>query len=59
MSPMPYTRMAGFGNNPTMSFERMVSPTVSAASQPGAVLGTFPSRRQTGGTKNYTFVPLR
>ncbi|MGH7979448.1 MAG: hypothetical protein ACREE6_08730, partial [Limisphaerales bacterium] len=52
-----YARMAGFGANPTASFERMASPTVNSTNQPGAVLGTFVCP-QTGGTQNYTFVPL-
>ncbi len=52
-----YARVATFGNNPTMSFERMSSPTVNTSNQPGAVLGTFVAP-QTGGTQDYTFVPL-
>jgi len=52
-----YARMSAFGANPTMSLERMATPTVNSANQPGAVLGTFvPS--ETGGTQNYTSVPL-
>ncbi len=53
-----YARMAGFGNNPTMSLERMATSQVSSASQPGAVVGTFVSP-QTGGTQVYNFVPLK
>ena len=52
-----YARMAGFGANPTMSFERMATAQVSTTNQPGAVLGTFVCP-QTGGTQIYTFVPL-
>jgi hypothetical protein len=53
-----YARMSGFNANPTMSFERMATPQVSSANQPGAVLGTFVAP-QTGGTQVYTFVPLK
>jgi hypothetical protein len=52
-----YARMATFGPNPTMSLERMATATVSSTNQPGAVLGTFVAP-ETGGTQNYTFVPL-
>ncbi len=53
-----YARMAGFAGGGTMAFERMAAAEVNSANQPGAVLGTFvcPS---TGGTQNYTFVPLK
>ena len=40
-----------------MAFERMAAATVSSANQPGAVMGTFVCP-DTGGTQNYTFVPL-
>lgn len=52
-----YARMAAFGANPTMSLERMATPTVSSTNQPGAVLGTFVAP-DTGGTQTYAFVPL-
>ncbi|HUA65133.1 MAG TPA: hypothetical protein VME24_04750 [Alphaproteobacteria bacterium] len=52
-----YARMATFADDPTMSFERMVTPQVSTTNQPGAVLGTFVAP-QTGGTQNWAFVPL-
>jgi hypothetical protein len=52
-----YARMAGFGANPIMQMEYMATPEVDSTNQPGAVLGQF-NAPQTGGTQNYTFVPL-
>jgi hypothetical protein len=52
-----YARMSGFNTDPFMSFERMATPEVSTTNQPGAILGEF-NAPQTGGTQDYTFVPL-
>jgi hypothetical protein len=52
-----YARMAGFNANPIMQLARMATAEVSTTNQPGAVLGQF-NCPQTGGTQNYTFVPL-
>ena len=53
-----YARMAGFGNNPTMLFERLANATASSSNQPRASLGTFVCPN-TGGAQNWTFVPLK
>jgi len=53
-----YARMAGFAGGGTMAFERMTTAQVNSANQPGAELGTFVCP-DTGGTQNYTFVPLK
>ena len=52
-----YARVATFGNNPTMELSRMATPEVSTSNQPDATLGTFVAP-PTGGTQNWTFVPL-
>jgi hypothetical protein len=53
-----YARMAGFGNNPTMDFERMANPTATTTDQPHASLGTFVCPN-TGGATIYTMVQLK
>jgi hypothetical protein len=53
-----YARMAGFGNSPTMLFERLANPTATTSNQPAAALGTFVCPN-TGGAQNWTFVPLK
>ena len=53
-----YARMAGFGNNPTMLFERLANPTGTTSNQPRASLGTFVCPN-TGGATIYTMVPLK
>ena len=53
-----YARMAGFGGNPTMEMEELANPLATGSNQPLASMGTFVCP-QTGGTQNYTFVPLK
>src|ERR1035437_1155630 len=53
-----YARMAGFGNNPTMDFERMANPTATTTDQPHASLGTFVCPN-TGGATIYAMVQLK
>jgi hypothetical protein len=53
-----YARMAGFGVNPVMLFERLTSPTVTSANQPRAALGAFSCPSDTGGVQSFTLVPL-
>lgn len=52
-----YARMAAFSANPVMGLESVATPEVSTTNQPDATLGQF-NPPQTGGTQNYTFVPL-
>ena len=53
-----YARMSGFGNSPTMLFQRLANSTATATNQPLAALGTFVCPN-TGGASNYTFVQLK
>lgn len=53
-----YARMAGFGANPVMELENLASSLATTSNQPDAALGTFVCPN-TGGTQDYTFVPLK
>jgi hypothetical protein len=53
-----YARMAGFSGGGTMALERMATAEVDSSNQPDADLGTFVCPA-TGGTQDYTFVPLK
>ena len=53
-----YARMAGFTGGGTMALSRMATAEVSSSNQPDADLGTFVCP-DSGGTQNYTFVPLK
>jgi len=54
-----YARMAGFDGGGTMALARMAAAQVlSTSNQPDATIGTFVCP-DTGGTENYTFVPLK